>query len=139
MRIPVLHAIFGARPSADWQPIQLVSARTPPALLVHGLDDYMVHPQEAADFDVKLRAAGVPVECRFYADVGHTETVASLSLPLRSSANTLVDVREFIDRTVTTGVRSRPETGAPCPSVRGRKSWQWENPPREFAPTPGVT
>ena len=139
MRVPVLHSIFGAHPSAEWQPIRLVSARTPPALLVHGLDDYMIHPQEAVDFDEKLRAAGVPVECRLYRDAGHTATVAALSLPLRASASTLADVRGFIDRTMAAGVGSKPEMGAPCPGVRGRKTWQWENPPREFAPTPGVT
>ena len=135
MRVPVLHSIFGARALAEWQPIQLVSSRTPPALLVHGLEDNMVHPQDAVDFDAKLRAAGVPVECRLYRDVGHVEAIASLSLPLRASADTLADVRGFIDRTMAAGVGAKPEMGAPCADVRGRKTWQWENPPREHVPT----
>ena len=139
MRVPVLHSIFGSRPLEEWQPIQLVSSRTPPALIVHGYDDNMVHPQEAVDFDAKLRAAGVPVECRLYTEVGHVYAVASLSLPLRSTANTLSDVRQFIDRTMATGTGSKVETGAPCVDLRGRKTWGWENPPREHAPLPGAT
>jgi hypothetical protein len=109
-------------------------------LIVHGLDDNMVHPQEAVDFDAKLRALGVPVECRLYADVGHVEAVFSVSLPLRASGNTLADVREFIDRTMAAGVGSKPEMGAPCANLRGRKTWGWENPPRPSSPeTPGIT
>jgi acetyl esterase/lipase len=139
MRVPVLTSIFGAHASSDWQPIQLISSRTPPALLVHGLEDNMVHPQEAVDFDEKLRALGIPVECRLYEGAGHIEAVASLSLPLRATANTLADVREFIDRTMATRVGTTPAAGAPCASVRGRKTWGWENPPRPAAPAPGVT
>jgi acetyl esterase/lipase len=133
MRIPVLVSLFGARPLAESQPIQLVSSRAPPVLIVHGLDDNMVHPRDAVDFDAKLRAAGVPVECRLYEGVGHAYAVAALSLPLRATANTLADVRRFIDRTMAAGVGSKPEMGAPCGDVRGRKTWGWENPPREHA------
>ncbi len=136
MRVPVLHSIFSAHSLQEWQPIQLVSARTPPALIVHGLDDNMVHPQEAVDFDAKLRALGVPMECRLYAGVGHVEAMFAMSLPLRASGPTLADVREFIDRTMAAGVGSKPEMGAPCADVRGRKTWHWENPPRAKPPEP---
>ena len=111
----------------------MVSSRTPPALLVHGLDDLMVHPREAVDFDQLLRAAGVPVECRLYLGAGHTDPIAALSWPMRPVAATLADVREFIDRTVAAGVGSKPEFDMPCTSVEGRKTWQWENPPRPLA------
>lgn len=130
MRIPLLSAIFAAHPASEWQPVQLVSARTPPALLVHGLDDNLVHPREAVDFDEKLRAAGVPVECRLYSDTGHVTPITAMSLPLRSTATTLADVKQFIRATVSTGVASRPKLEAPCIGVKGRKTWQWENPPR---------
>ena len=134
MRVPVLHSIFSAHSLQEWQPIQLVSARTPPALIVHGLDDNMVHPQEAVDFDAKLRALGVPMECRLYAGVGHVEAMFAMSLPLRASGHTLADVRQFIDRTVAAGVGVKPGMGAPCADVRGRKTWHWENPPRASQP-----
>ena len=130
LRVPVLHSIFGAHAASEWQPIQLVSARTPPTLIVHGLDDNMVHPREAVDFNERLRAAGVPVDCRLYTGAGHMVPVAALSLPMRPFAGTLADVREFIDRTVAAGVGSKPEFDASCASVKDRKTYQWENPPR---------
>jgi len=134
MRVKVLDFIFGAHSRAEWQPIQLVSSRAPPALLIHGLDDNMVHPHEAVDFDEKLRAAGVPVDCRLYAGAGHTGPVTALSLPMRPFGRTLTDVRRFIDLTVAAGVRSKPEFDAPCTSVKERKTYYWENPPRPLGP-----
>jgi acetyl esterase/lipase len=130
MQVPVLNSIFGAHARSEWQPIQLVSARAPPALLIHGLDDNMVHPREAVDLDEALRAAGVPVECHLYLGAGHMAPVAALSLPLRPFSGTLADVRQFIDRTVATGVGSKPEFDGVCTSVKGRKTYSWENPPR---------
>ena len=135
MQVPVLKSIFGAHSRAEWQPIQLVSARAPPALLIHGLDDYMVHPRAAVDFDETMRAAGVPVACRLYPGAGHMRPVAALSLPLRPFAGTLADVQQFIDRTVATGAGSKPELDARCTSVKKRKTYYWENPPRR----PGAT
>jgi acetyl esterase/lipase len=134
MRVPVLNFIFGAHPASEWQPIQLVSGRSPPALLVHGLDDNMVHPREAVAFNEKLRAAGVPVSCRLYTGAGHMEPVAALSVPFRPFSSTLTDVRDFVDRTVAAGIGSKPEFGAPCTSVKDRKTYQWENPPRPLGP-----
>ena len=134
MRVPVLNFIFGAHPASEWQPIQLVSGRSPPALLVHGLDDNMVHPREAVAFSEKLRAAGVPVSCRLYTGAGHMEPVAVLSVPFRPFSSTLTDVRDFVDRTVAAGIGSKPELGAPCTSVKDRKTYQWENPPRPLGP-----
>jgi hypothetical protein len=96
---------------------------------VHGLDDNMVHPREAVAFDEKLRAAGVAVECRLYPDTGHVAPVAALSLPMRPAATTLADVKQFIEATLSTGIASRPELSAPCIGLKGRKTWQWENPP----------
>jgi acetyl esterase/lipase len=135
MRVPVLNVIFGAHPSSEWQPVQLVTARAPPALIVHGLDDNLVHPREAVAIDAKLRAAHVPVDCRLYTGAGHMAPVAALSLPFRPFASTLADVQQFIERTVAAGVGSKPELDAPCTSVKGRITYQWENPPRPLGRT----
>ncbi len=99
MRVPVLTTIFGAHPSSEWQPIQLVSSRAPPALIVHGLDDNLVHPRDAVAMDEKLSAAGVPVACRLYAGAGHIDisggAVRAVALLGRTR---LTDVGErFID------------------------------------------
>jgi acetyl esterase/lipase len=137
MRVPILRSIFAFHPAHEWRPIALVSRGAPPALLLHGLDDNLVHPHEAVDFDESLRAAGVPVECRLYEHAGHISIVAAMSLPLRIQADTLGDVRQFIERTVAAGSVSKPGESAPCPSLRGRKTWQWEHPPSEQRPPPG--
>ena len=108
-------------------------------LILHGLDDNMVHPQEAVDIDEKLRAAGVPVECHLYESTGHVAPVTALSFTLRMEATTLADVREFIDRTVAAGVGSKPVMNTPCNSVRDRKTWHWENPPRPHGPGADAT
>jgi acetyl esterase/lipase len=126
--LPQYDAIFGERPITEWRPIAHVSERSPPALLMHGLEDPKLHPREAVHMGEKLRAAGVPVECRIYASAGHMAPVLALSPLLRFQASTLADLREFVDRTVDAGAMSEPDFSDPCPSVRGRKSWDRPRP-----------
>lgn len=57
------------------QPIRYVSAKTPPILLIHGLDDGLVYPSNTKNLAHSLQAAGAPVEVEFYADMGHVGTV----------------------------------------------------------------
>jgi acetyl esterase/lipase len=137
--LPVLASIFGAHPAAEWQPIALVSSHAPPALLLHGLDDYMVHPEQAVDIDAQLRKAGVPVECHLYEDAGHVAPIAALSPVLRVEASTLADVARFIENTIAAGENAKRDAGGLCNSLHGRKTWLWEHPPRQLGPTPGVT
>jgi acetyl esterase/lipase len=94
--IPVLHSIFDPHLMTEWKPMALISSGAPPALLLHGLEDNMVHPRDVVNFDEQLRAAGVPVDCRLYAGAGHIMAIGAMSLPLRATAGTLADVREFI-------------------------------------------
>jgi acetyl esterase/lipase len=126
---PRLYSIFQSHAATEWRPIALVTNHAPPALLVHGLEDSMVHPQEALDMEAKLRAAAVPVECRIY-HVGHIGTVLALSPAFRGEAGTLADVREFIDRTMSA---QAPSSDA-CPSVSERQSWKKDAP----AQSPGL-
>ncbi len=116
---PVLHEIFREPYVAgDWQPVALVSGRSPPALLIHGTNDTIVHPQATIALDRKLQAAGVPTDCRIYAGSSHFDTVAAFALALRIDAPTLADVRQFIDLT-TSGVA--PDV--PCPDLHLRRDW----------------
>jgi acetyl esterase/lipase len=57
--------------SAAASPISHVSATTPPMLLVHGLDDTEVSPDQTRVMAAKLKATGVPVETLFLPDVDH--------------------------------------------------------------------
>lgn len=102
----------------DWQPIQLVSQRAPPTLLLHGSDDWMVAPKEMLDLDKKLRAAGILVESHLYDGRTHWDTVAALSIPGRMLAPTIADVSRFIDR-VAVGSRDSPVSQSPrLPAAR---------------------
>lgn len=119
LRTPGLHEIFREPYSAtDWRPVAFVNGRSPPALLVHGSDDTLVHPLETVDLAQRLGDAGTPVECRIYPYSSHQDTVAALSPTSLSKAPTSNDVRGFIERTVAgEAVRT------PCPQLRLRREW----------------
>jgi len=110
-------AFLGVTGAAKWRPIDLVSEGAPPALLIHGLEDRSIHPREVASIQKKLASVSVPADCRIHEDAGHLAPVLSLSLPTRSEAVTLAQVRAFIDGAIA-GTLGR---GTPCPSLEGRK------------------
>jgi acetyl esterase/lipase len=93
-----LNRIFAAPYTpADWQLQNYVSAASPPALLIHGANDTLVDPSNSGELAAKLRAAGVAAQVRVIAGIGHSDTVAALSVPVRKRAPTLALVRAFID------------------------------------------
>jgi dipeptidyl aminopeptidase/acylaminoacyl peptidase len=95
-----------------------VSARAPAALIVHGSDDMKVHPREAVQLQQKLSTAGIPVECHIYEYGTHMDTIAALSVPLRTEAPVLADVTQFIERMI-----AGTPLSTPCPVLRLRRDW----------------
>jgi acetyl esterase/lipase len=80
----------------DWQPIRFVDADAPPTLLLHGMDDKEVLPQEAIDLrDVMLRDR-LRVELHLYPHRGHGDTVASFAPVTRWRTPALKETLEFI-------------------------------------------
>jgi acetyl esterase/lipase len=80
----VLRAAFPAPYSdQDWQPIRFVDAHAPPTLLLHGLADKEVLPQEAIELCGALRRQSVRVEMHLYPHRGHAATVAPFALLAR--------------------------------------------------------
>jgi acetyl esterase/lipase len=78
-----LKAVFG--PAADRarsQPINFVSARAPPMLLLAGRDDHTVDPGNTVRLAGRLRAAGGTVEDRLYPMIGHKTLIVAFSDPL---------------------------------------------------------
>ena len=72
-----LRAAFPAPYSdQDWQPIRFVDASAPPTLLLHGLADKEVLPQEAIELRDALRGHSVRVVLHLYPHRGHAATVA---------------------------------------------------------------
>jgi acetyl esterase/lipase len=80
----------------DSQPVNFVRADSPPMLLVHGLKDTTVSPNNSRSLAAALRALGVPVTLKLYPDLMHADTVAALSLPARGRAPTLADIAAFV-------------------------------------------
>jgi acetyl esterase/lipase len=127
LRYPILRAVF-PEPyvAADWQPVSLVNGMSPPALILHGTDDVLVPPYEAVSLDLKLRAAGVHVECHFYDETTHFDVIAAFSLPLRIEAPSLHDVRSFIDRTMAAPAEAgMGGSSIPCPPLLKPRSDDW--------------
>jgi dipeptidyl aminopeptidase/acylaminoacyl peptidase len=80
------------------QPINFVRADAPPMLLVQGLNDETVKPKNARNLAAALRALGVPVTLKQYADCSHADTVAALTVLLRARAPTLADISAFVSQ-----------------------------------------
>jgi acetyl esterase/lipase len=88
--------MFGPPPLyPESQPVNYVREDAPPMLLIHGLRDRLVSPENSRSLACTLEAHGVPVTLRLY-DVGHADTVAALSLPARHRTATLADIAAFV-------------------------------------------
>ncbi|MEO6675888.1 MAG: alpha/beta hydrolase [Pseudomonas sp.] len=84
------------------QPINHVSHGAPPALLIAAKNDDVVNPtRNTAGLASKLRAAGVPVQDRYYSRTSHATLVATLSRPMRGLAPVLDEVTSFVKATPT--------------------------------------
>lgn len=111
-----LHTIFGAPyTEADWQPYRFVTPRAPPTFIAHGLDDTVVSVRQAEQLRDALRRNNVSVVAELYADKGHADMVAALSVPARHRAPVLDDVAKFIERvtSVAPAVTAAPRAVVP--------------------------
>lgn len=94
---PITLRTFGAvRDPQATQPVNLVTAGSPPMFLGTGEKDTLVYPRNTVALAQRLRAAGVPVEEKHYAELGHPGTLMTLSLPLRNRAPVFADVVAFL-------------------------------------------
>jgi acetyl esterase/lipase len=87
----------------DSQPVNFVRTDSPPMLLVHGLMDTTVSPENSRSLAAALRAHGVPVALKLYPNLAHADTVAALSLPARGRAPTLADIAGFVKQPLSFG------------------------------------
>jgi acetyl esterase/lipase len=84
--------------SNDWQPLWHVNSEAPPSLLLHGLEDRLVNPQETVRLRNALVRHGVDVEMELYSGRSHADTVAAFSPMARRRAPALNSAARFIDR-----------------------------------------
>lgn len=88
-------------PPARWplsQPINFVSGREPPLLLLTGEDDDVVSPGNTTRLAARVGELGGKVEVIRYPGEGHRSVIAALSAPLRSSRRVLDDIAGFVAR-----------------------------------------
>lgn len=107
--VPSTRDAFGACPDPPaTQPLNHVSAASPPAFLAHGGRDALVQPRNATALGKALARAGRPVEVKIYPGLGHADTVLALSRLFRGRAPVLSDMAAFL-HAHTQGPVARPE------------------------------
>ena len=80
----------------DWQPIRFVDSKAPPTLLLHGLADREVLPQEAIELRDALMKVHVPVTLDLFPHRGHADTVASFAVVTRWRTPALEEAAQFV-------------------------------------------
>jgi acetyl esterase/lipase len=96
-----LRAVFGQDIGADLGPTQPVnfaanSDKTPPLMLMHGIDDGTVYPRNTIRLAQRLREAGKAVEEIHYEGIGHYTILLSMARPTRGLSPVLDDTARFI-------------------------------------------
>lgn len=106
---PALKRIFAPAGGdlASSQPIAYARGDAAPLLLLSGLADRRVRPENSRRLAARVNAFGGKAEARFYKHVGHTGIVAAFSPVLRPLAPSLADTLAFI-RARSDAVRPRP-------------------------------
>jgi acetyl esterase/lipase len=100
---PVIKTIFGPPEGlARTQPINFVAPGAPPAFLAAGLRDTTVDPGNSMRLAAKLRAAGDPVQERYYPRLNHTLIIGATSQLLNFMAPVLPDCLAFIHAVTST-------------------------------------
>jgi acetyl esterase/lipase len=77
------------------QPINLVTADTPPIMLLSGTGDPIVRIQNSTALAEKLRAQGIWVTEKYYEGFGHLEPVVALGAMMRFRMPVLKDITDF--------------------------------------------
>ncbi len=80
----------------DWQPIRFVDCKAPPTLLLHGLRDREVLPQEAIELRDALMKVHVPVTLDLFPHRGHADTVSSFAVVTRRRTPALAKAAQFV-------------------------------------------
>jgi acetyl esterase/lipase len=81
-------------------PLSYVNSRTPPMLLIAGVDDKVVNPDQSRHFDQALQAAGVPVKIMLLPGVGHSFVGPTQEATRTASVTALKATFEFFDSTL---------------------------------------
>ncbi|MDB5331541.1 MAG: alpha/beta hydrolase fold family protein [Phycisphaerales bacterium] len=89
---------WDTEPDPAIEPTHFVDGHAPPMLLIRGLKDTVVGPENGERLSAAIRRAGGKVECIDYPDRGHAGIVQSLAWPFRWLAPVLDDTAAFFRR-----------------------------------------
>jgi len=96
-RSEALRAIFTERDApSQTQPVNRVDGDTPAMLLMHGLDDTTVRPQNATALADALRAEVVSARVVTYEGYDHVDIVAALASVLRGGRPVMGDIADWM-------------------------------------------
>lgn len=94
-----LKAIFGFPTAPATQPINHVTGRNAPMLLIAGSSDTTVLPRNTTRLAARIRAAGGPVTEKIYPKIDHKELIGAIGQPFRFLCPTLADCTHFLRET----------------------------------------
>jgi acetyl esterase/lipase len=86
-----------ARPPASARPITFVHAGAPPALLIHGDQDWTVSDKNSVELARLLRKAGGKVRYVSVADTGHGGLLLGLAEPFGSGSQVVRQIIDFVE------------------------------------------
>lgn len=87
-----------AKPDPKIEPVTFADGHAPPILLIHGLKDRLVGPQNSATLAQRIRAAGGQVTYLAYPTLDHKGTVLALAASFRWLAPVLCDTTRYFDQ-----------------------------------------
>jgi acetyl esterase/lipase len=98
---PEDRAIFNMKPAETKvdpaiEPLNFVDGHAPPMLLIHGMQDTLVDPENAFALATLIRHDGGKARVVWYADRGHKGVLIALASEFRWLAPTLRDASQFI-------------------------------------------
>ena len=93
-----LKEIFGPE-DQRWksQPIEYVTGKNQPILLLVGIKDSIVWPRNTFNLAMKIKAKGGPIEVVKFPKNDHIDMVAKLAKPLRGNGELLEPIIDFIN------------------------------------------
>ncbi|MCQ8183906.1 alpha/beta hydrolase [Parvularcula maris] len=92
----VTKAAFGSAKDLEaTQPVNRVTADTPPMLFLHGADDEVVHPRNAARMEALLSEQGIRTRSVVYDGIDHIEII--VAVPLTKKAPVVADMKAFFE------------------------------------------
>ena len=92
--------IFPLPVRAASQPINFITGKEPPTLLLHGTADTRVGIHNSRNLATRIAERGGTAEVTFYPDMSHVGILVALAAPLRNGKSVLDRVAKFIDEQV---------------------------------------